>query len=108
MDAVTSQLKEQIMPEAKRDSMLATYAFIRTDAFLTSTIPGTNLSPLHKILTDIEREVWPFWTTYTDIDVLGHFYGEFLKYTDGESKLGIVLTPRHVTELFSELADLTT
>ncbi|MEN9848863.1 MAG: hypothetical protein RL368_1603, partial [Pseudomonadota bacterium] len=34
------------------------------------------------------------------------FYGEFLKYTGGDKKaLGIVLTPRHVTDLFARLAN---
>src|SRR5690606_15146281 len=40
-------------------------------------------------------------------DVVGQFYGEFLKYTGGDKKaLGIVLTPRHVTELFAEIANV--
>ncbi len=38
---------------------------------------------------------------------MGQFYGEFLKYTGGDKKaLGIVLTPRHVAELFSLLANV--
>jgi hypothetical protein len=42
-----------------------------------------------------------------DYDVVGNFYGEFLKYTGGDKKgLGIVLTPKHITELFAELADI--
>lgn len=40
-------------------------------------------------------------------DILGHFYGEFLKYTGGDKKaLGIVLTPRHITELFALIANV--
>jgi type I restriction-modification system DNA methylase subunit len=39
--------------------------------------------------------------------VVGQFYGEFLKYTGGDKKaLGIVLTPRHVTELFALIANV--
>ena len=46
---------------------------------------------------------------YNDYDVVGQFYGEFLKYTGGDKKsLGIVLTPRHITELFSLLANVQT
>ena len=39
--------------------------------------------------------------------MVGQFYGEFLKYTAGDKKaLGIVLTPRHVAELFSLIANV--
>lgn len=41
------------------------------------------------------------------MDILGNFYGEFVKYggNDGNS-LGIVLTPRHITNLMCELIDI--
>ena len=40
-------------------------------------------------------------------DYLGRFYGEFVSYSGGDGQsLGIVLTPRHITELFCELAQL--
>lgn len=40
-------------------------------------------------------------------DVIGKFYGQFLKYTGGDKKaLGIVLTPRHITDLFCDIAEL--
>ena len=42
-----------------------------------------------------------------DFDILGNFYGEFVKYggSDGNS-LGIVLTPRHITNLMCDLIDV--
>ena len=40
-------------------------------------------------------------------DYLGRFYGEFMSYSGGDGlTLGIVLTPKHITELFCELIDL--
>lgn len=55
----------------------------------------------------LNKKVWPFISIYHDFDVVGQFYGEFLKYTGGDKKaLGIVLTPRHITELFSLLANV--
>lgn len=43
-----------------------------------------------------------------DPDAVGDFYTEFTKYTGGDGKgLGIVLTPHHITELFSEIANVT-
>lgn len=40
-------------------------------------------------------------------DVLGRFYGEFISYSGGDGQtLGVVLTPKHITELFTELAEI--
>jgi len=39
-------------------------------------------------------------------DVIGLFYTEFIRYAGSEQKLGLVLTPGHITELFCDLADL--
>lgn len=41
------------------------------------------------------------------LDALGVFYHEFVKYSGGDgSGLGIVLTPQHLTEFMSELAEV--
>ena len=43
---------------------------------------------------------------YTGIDVMGEFYTTFLRFTKGNAKeKGIVLTPKHVTELFCDIAE---
>lgn len=40
-------------------------------------------------------------------DVLGRFYGEFIRYSGGDGQtLGVVLTPSHITEIFCDLVDL--
>ncbi len=62
---------------------------------------------LHALIDQINQVVWPFVSVYHDFDVVGQFYGEFLKYTGGDKKaLGIVLTPRHIAELFALLANV--
>jgi type I restriction enzyme M protein len=42
--------------------------------------------------------------THKYFDTLGQFYIEFLRYANSDKGLGIVLTPPHITDLFSELA----
>lgn len=43
---------------------------------------------------------------YTGIDVMGEFYTTFLRFTKGNAKeKGIVLTPKHITELFCDIAE---
>lgn len=43
---------------------------------------------------------------YKSIDVMGEFYTTFLRFTKGNAKeKGIVLTPKHITELFCDIAE---
>ena len=43
----------------------------------------------------------------TSEDYLGRFYGEFMSCSGGDGQsLGIVLTPKHICNLFCELIDL--
>ena len=42
----------------------------------------------------------------TGSDVLGRFFQTFLKYGNGAKDLGIVLTPRHVTEFAAEVLNV--
>lgn len=39
-------------------------------------------------------------------DILGEFYEKFLKYGNGAKEIGIVLTPRHITEFAVEVLDV--
>lgn len=64
-------------------------------------------NPLKDMLKGISEKVYPIMKSQNDIDVMGRFYGEFIRYTVGDGKDGFVLTPQHVTNLFAELADLT-
>lgn len=104
--AIERTAKEADIKEDKREVMLAPYAFVKTHPELSKA--NTNgETPLFRLVADIEEHVAPFLQAYHDIDVIGHFYGEFLRYTGGDKKgLGIVLTPRHLTELFVSLADV--
>lgn len=43
---------------------------------------------------------------YSGIDVMGEFYTTFLRFTKGNAKeKGIVLTPKHITDLFCDIAE---
>lgn len=65
-------------------------------------------SVLRAILDELNENVAPAIDLQQGFDLVGHFYGEFLRYTAGDKKgLGIVLTPPHITDLFCRLAGLT-
>lgn len=55
------------------------------------------------------RNVYPLVDMeQSGFDVLGRFYTEFIRYAGSEQSQGLVLTPSHVTDLFCDLAGLTT
>jgi len=39
-------------------------------------------------------------------DILGRFYTEFIRYAGSSQKQGLVLTPKHITEFFCDLANM--
>lgn len=102
MRVIKEEMKNADIPHSKEYSMTQPYSSIAVHPELgkpTTKYPRGVLYELIKMLND---KVWPFISVYHDFDVVGQFYGEFLKYTGGDKKaLGIVLTPRHITELFS-------
>jgi type I restriction-modification system DNA methylase subunit len=62
---------------------------------------------LKQVITEIKRNLHNVDHHKQSFDLLGHFYGEFLKYSGGDKKgLGIVLTPNHITSLFARIANL--
>lgn len=106
-NAIDRQARNAGLIEEKRQIMLAPYAFITTHPELSKRGRDGSQEPLRRLVRDINCHVRPFIDTYHDVDVLGHFYGEFLRYTGGDKKgLGIVLTPRHLTELFAQIANV--
>lgn len=109
--AIKKELDKADIQQAKKDTMLQPYSGIAVHPNLAK--PDSKLAKEYpdgvfkEIITRIRDNVWPYISIYHDFDVVGQFYGEFLKYTAGDKKaLGIVLTPRHVAELFSLIANV--
>ncbi|MBI2726922.1 MAG: N-6 DNA methylase [Polaromonas sp.] len=101
--AIKREAEAAFLDVDKQRVMLQPYSFLETHPALNREKDGD--WPLRTLVNDIEANVWPFISTYEDIDVLGRFYGEFLRYAGGDKKgLGIVLTPHHITELFTAIA----
>ncbi|MFA7021667.1 class I SAM-dependent DNA methyltransferase [Aliarcobacter sp.] len=109
--AIKKELESADIPQAKKDTMLQPYANVASQPNLgkpdSKLIKQYPQGVLYEVIREINDNVWPFISVYHNFDVVGHFYGEFLKYTGGDKKaLGIVLTPRHVTELFCDIANV--
>ncbi len=108
MEAITREVRKARLPITKVENMTQPFTAIEVHPELSKpnkAYPKGLLNATVKMLAD---QVLPFLTIYHDFDVVGRFYGEFLRYTGGDGKgLGIVLTPKHITELFSLLANIT-
>lgn len=104
---IREEIQKADIPKAKKENMSQPYSSIAVHPELGKATTAYPKGVLHELIRLLNEKVWPFISVYHDFDVVGQFYGEFLKYTGGDKKaLGIVLTPRHVTELFARLANV--
>ncbi len=106
--AIEREIKAAVPQTTKQRLILQPYGFIATHPELNKRPARQADWPLRQLVLLIEEHVRPFLDVYRDVDVVGEFYGEFLRYSGGDKKvLGIVLTPRHITELFAKIASVT-
>ncbi len=108
LTAVKERLERDNIGEIKRDTMMQTYGFLRTNTKIINdrNKDGTPNTHLKDLIQATEHNIQPFSKDYRSHDILGLFYIHFLKYANGDGGLGIVLTPHHITELFCELAEV--
>ena len=107
MRVIKEEFKKAEIPHSKEYSMTQPYSSIAVHPNLGKADKKFPKGVLYELIHMLNEKVWPFISVYHDFDVVGQFYGEFLKYTGGDKKaLGIVLTPRHITELFSLIANV--
>ncbi len=104
---IKSEIEKADIPKAKKADMVQPYSGISVSPVLGRKTKDYPKGVLNELIRLLNEKVRPFISVYNDFDVVGQFYGEFLKYTGGDKKaLGIVLTPRHITELFSLIANV--
>jgi len=100
---VEKTLKTEKVPIEKIELIKAELAFLPHDQDLN------NSTILKDILKELRDFIIPLFKRKTNYDIIGKFYEEFLRYAGvANVKKGIVLTPRHITTLFTELIDLKT
>ncbi|HAP4929224.1 TPA: N-6 DNA methylase [Enterococcus faecalis] len=91
----------------KKEIILNKFIFLKTSPYLNTINITLGVTPLKYFAEKLDKKVLHHIVANNEFDVLGNFYGEFVKYggTDGNS-LGIVLTPVHITSLMAELVDI--
>jgi len=101
VQTVVNELESSDIPKAKMENLKYAYSFIRTH-----TILSRDKAFLEGLIREIDAEINSFMKTHNYFDTLGQFYIEFLRYANNDKGLGIVLTPPHITALFSEIAEV--
>lgn len=101
VQTVSNELENANISGKKLENLNIQFSFIKTDTSLS-----TKENVLKELITEIDENVNRFIKTHEYFDVLGQLYIEFLRYANSDKGLGIVLTPPHITELFSELAQV--
>lgn len=99
VSTVVSELKGAKITNEKLENLAVQFGFIKTDTSLS-----TENEILRDIIDEIDVNINSFIKTHKYFDVLGQLYIEFLRYANSDKGLGIVLTPPHITEFFSDLA----
>ena len=109
MDAIEANLnRSNVTPEIKKDKIKNQFNIIKESPKLNEVNSKLGETPL-KFFTKFLNEKLYMSIKYTNSaeDYLGRFYGEFMSYSGGSGQtLGIILTPKHITELFCDLVDL--
>lgn len=107
--AIETALKRaNVAPEVKRDKILHQFGVIQDTALLNRINPTLGETPLKYYTKFLYNHIFKaIKYTKSSEDYLGRFYGEFMSYSGGDGQsLGIILTPKHITELFADLVDL--
>src|SRR3989338_10758137 len=99
VQTVSNELESANIDGKKLENLNIQFSFIKTDTSLS-----TKDKILRELIDEIDENINSFIKTHEYFDVLGQLYIEFLRYANSDKGLGIVLTPPHITEFFSELA----
>lgn len=106
--AIESNLKRsRVSPEVKRDKILSQFSIIKDTRILNEVHTNLNKTPLKHFTEFLNDKIFrSIKVTSSSEDYLGRFYGEFMSYSGDGQTLGIVLTPKHICDLFCDLVDI--
>lgn len=116
-NAIESNLKRsRVAPEVKRDKILSQFSIIKDTQVLNDIHDSIKdkdgnvlgKTPLRYFTEFLNNKIYKsIKYNNSSEDYLGRFYGEFMSYSGGDGQtLGIVLTPKHITDLFCDLIDI--
>ncbi|HBK43611.1 MULTISPECIES: N-6 DNA methylase [unclassified Polynucleobacter] len=107
--AIQSNLtRSKVAPEVKKDKILSQFSIFKDSVRLNEVNKTLGKTPLKHFAEFLNDRIYKsIKYSSTSEDYLGRFYGEFMSYSGGDGQtLGIVLTPKHITDLFCDLVDI--
>lgn len=108
-EAIVAKLeRDPIKPPKKREKVLRQFAIIKTSTILNDRNETLMKTPLRHYTEFLEKNIYKsIKYSRSSEDYLGRFYSEFMSYSGGDGQsLGIVLTPKHITDLFCDLVQI--
>ena len=108
-EAIEKNLKRaNVAPLVKKDKLLSQFLVIKDTKAINEVNEFLKKTPLKHYTEFLYENIYKnIKYIHSAEDYLGRFYGEFMSYSGGDGQnLGIVLTPKHITELFCDLAEL--
>lgn len=108
-DAIKNNLdRANVTPGTKKDKLLSQFSVIKDTTKINDINKTLKKTPLKHYTEFLYKSIYQSLKYISSAeDYLGRFYGEFMSYSGGDGQtLGIVLTPKHITELFCELIDI--
>ena len=108
-DAISSNLtRSRVSPDVKKEKILDQFRILKNSEKLNEKNDKLGKTPLKYYAEFLDEHIYkPITNLQTTEDYLGRFYGEFMSYGDNDGQsLGIILTPKHITDLFCDLVDL--
>ncbi|WP_192485246.1 MULTISPECIES: HsdM family class I SAM-dependent methyltransferase [Cysteiniphilum] len=117
-DYMDSYMKRvEVMPGIKKDKVLNQFNLIKDRAILNKADKRNDKNnpkdekiektPLRHFAEYLQKNILATIKKSSTEDVLGRFYGEFIRYSGGDGQsLGVVLTPRHITDIFCRLLEV--
>lgn len=100
--------RANVSPDVMRDKLLNQISVIKDTTKINQIDPNLGKTPNKHYTEFLYKSIFQSIRFYqSGEDYLGRFYGEFMSYSGGDGQsFGIILTPRHITELFCDLLDL--
>lgn len=106
VNTVRAQLEDENLQGDKVNRLMENYSFIKSHPSFIDKNDNKDLKDLKELIDEIDNNINGYSRTYKYYDVLGQFYIEFLRYSNADKGLGIVLTPPHITEFFADIVDI--
>lgn len=110
LNAIKGRLiKSNVGPDAKKDKVVNSFNMLTTNERLNEINNSLNKTPLKFFTEFLYNKIFNSIKYVSNSeDFIGRFYGEFMHYSGGDGQsLGIILTPRHITDLMCDLVSLT-